>query len=84
MKRRKAQLDTYMHIRVPTALLALIDRCAGEHMITTSAFTRAALVTALAEYGVETPRFRSNLKRRDVITEGERREVAALSERLGP
>jgi hypothetical protein len=66
MKQHEAQtLDTYIHIRVPSSLVTLVDRCAAERMMTTNAFTRAALVAALASYGVATPRLASNMEPRE-------------------
>jgi hypothetical protein len=76
MKQQEAlTLDTYMHIRVPSAFVALVDRCAAEQMMTTSAFTRAALVAALTRHGVATPRLASNMKRRDVLGESEKQAI---------
>jgi len=44
-------------------------------MMTTSAFTRAALVAALTRHGVATPRLASNMKRRDVLGESEKQAI---------
>ena len=48
---RPGQYDTFMHIRVSTEFVRLVDRHARNKKTTSSAFTRAALITAMQADG---------------------------------
>jgi hypothetical protein len=52
---RPVEFDTFMHIRVSTEFVRLVDRYARSKKTTSSAFTRAALLAAMREDGLLSP-----------------------------
>ena len=58
-------LDNWLRIRIPTELVAIIDKHARSQMTTASAFARAALIAALKAEEVPTPALFSRMKPRE-------------------
>ena len=52
---RPGQYDTFMHIRVSTEFVRLVDRYARSKKTTSSALTRAALLAAMRDDGLSSP-----------------------------
>jgi hypothetical protein len=57
--------DSWLRLRAPSALIAVIDKHVRSKKTNLSAFTRAAVIAALEADGVATRRLASNMKPRE-------------------